>query len=82
MSHDRYFREKITTAMLEIKDARISRQWGEHPIAETGNDLLALKTERQAVLGKLSFAKVGSEKYKELDTRFLQLIREINILKK
>ncbi|WP_042475487.1 hypothetical protein [Bacillus ndiopicus] len=44
--------------------------------------LLALETERQVVLGKLSLVKMSSDQYMELNKRFNELTKEINALKK
>ena len=48
----------------------------------TEKELLRLETERQAVLGELSFIERKHPRYEELDRRFVQLTNEINQLKK
>src|SRR5690606_6191459 len=57
VSHDQAFREKTTTSKLVIADHRIEKQL-DAPAPErddTGELLMRLETERQEVLGKLSF---------------------------
>ena len=83
VSHDQAFREKTTTSKLVIADHRIEKQT-DAPAPErdeTGELLMRLETERQEVLGKLSFMTVKDPHYTELDRRFIQLTCEINGLK-
>lgn len=44
--------------------------------------LLKLETERQEVLGKLSFMTVKDSQYPELDAKFSEITKQINQLKK
>jgi macrolide transport system ATP-binding/permease protein len=83
VSHDRYFLEKTTTVKLVIGDGVIRKQLNEPaPERDDAEELrLKLETERQEVLGRLSFLTPGDEAYAELDKRFLELTREINELK-
>lgn len=41
---------------------------------------LTLETERQEVLGKLSFLTSKDKEYKELDERFMELTKQIKAL--
>jgi macrolide transport system ATP-binding/permease protein len=83
VSHDRYFLEKTTSVKLVIGDGVIRKQLNEPaPERNDAEELrLKLETERQEVLGRLSFLTPGDEAYAELDKRFLELTREINELK-
>ncbi|HEY9569688.1 MAG TPA: ABC-F family ATP-binding cassette domain-containing protein [Metalysinibacillus sp.] len=76
VSHDRYFSEKIATRQVTIEGGTIHL-----PQTAKTDDILALETERQAVLGKLSFANPSSEEYKTLDEQFNRLTTRINALK-
>ncbi|TWT06463.1 ABC-F type ribosomal protection protein [Planococcus sp. CPCC 101016] len=83
VSHDQAFREKTTTSKLVIADHRIEKQL-DAPASkrdETEELLMRLETERQEVLGKLSFMTTKDPQYAELDRRFIELTREINGLK-
>ena len=55
---------------------------GEVGRDDMGELLMRLETERQEVLGKLSFMTVKDPHYKELDRRFNELTQEINGLKR
>ncbi|MDN3436710.1 ABC-F type ribosomal protection protein [Planococcus sp. APC 3900] len=79
VSHDQAFREKTTTSKLVIADHRIEKQL-DAPAPErddTGELLMRLETERQEVLGKLSFMAAKDPQYGELDRRFNELTQEI-----
>ncbi|MFC7686030.1 ribosomal protection-like ABC-F family protein [Ureibacillus sp. GCM10028918] len=84
VSHDRYFLEKTTNSSLEIKGNIIYKQYKEMPsqIDSQKELLLKLETERQEVLGKLSFMTVKDGQYPELDSKFNELTKQINQLKK
>ncbi|WP_142828580.1 ribosomal protection-like ABC-F family protein [Planococcus soli] len=83
VSHDQAFREKTTTSKLVIADHRIEKQLDAPPPErdETEELLMRLETERQEVLGKLSFMTVKDKDYAALDQRFGELTQEINRLK-
>lgn len=83
VSHDRAFREQTTNAKLLIADKRIQKQVDEPaPKLDDRKELLMkLETERQAVLGKLSFMAREDKDYAELDKRFNELTEEIRGLK-
>ncbi|MDN4495290.1 ribosomal protection-like ABC-F family protein [Ureibacillus aquaedulcis] len=83
VSHDRYFLEKTTNSSLEIKEDGIHKQFKEMPsqVDEQKELLLKLETERQEVLGKLSFMTVKDSQYPILDARFNELTKQINQLK-
>lgn len=83
VSHDRYFLEKTTTTKLVIAEGTIQRQWTESPKQERDNKeelRLKLETERQEVLGKLSFMTLKDKDYAELDRKFLELTRQLKEL--
>ncbi|WP_107942797.1 ribosomal protection-like ABC-F family protein [Metasolibacillus fluoroglycofenilyticus] len=83
VSHDHYFLQQITSEQLVIQDGVLSKNTIKQEIQQnTSVSLLALETERQAILGKLSLAKPNSTQYMELDKRFNELTKEINALKK
>ncbi|NQD67624.1 ABC transporter ATP-binding protein, partial [Bacillus haikouensis] len=81
-SHDRYFLEKTTSVKLVIENREIRKQLNESaPERSDVEELrLTLETERQEVLGRLSFMTPGDKDYADLDKRFLELTREINEL--
>lgn len=85
VSHDRYFLEKTTKTQLVISNHTIQKKWDSNgETKENGEDNLRLKleTERQEVLGKLSYLTPGDPSYVELDERFRELTEEINRLSK
>lgn len=83
VSHDRYFLEKTTSSKLVISDNRIQKQLFES--SSKRDDLeelrLTLETERQEVLGKLSFMTSKDKAYTELDKKFNELTKKINELR-
>jgi macrolide transport system ATP-binding/permease protein len=82
VSHDRYFLEKITNTKLVITNHSIQKQLNE-PVATRDNleELrLKLETERQEVLGKLSFLTAKDTAYAELDQKFKDLTKQIKEL--
>lgn len=83
VSHDRYFLEQTTTSKLIIGDGTIQRQWTESSKRDRDNKeelRLKLETERQEVLGKLSFMTPKDKEYAELDRKFLELTKQIKEL--
>ncbi|MFD2681768.1 ribosomal protection-like ABC-F family protein [Bacillus seohaeanensis] len=82
VSHDRYFLEKTTDSKLVISNNRIQKQWKEATPKRDDQDELRLKleTERQEILGKLSFMTPNDEAYKELDKKFIELTKRIKEL--
>lgn len=83
VSHDRYFLEKTTSSKLVISDNRIQKQLFES--SSKRDDLeelrLTLETERQEVLGKLSFMTSKDKAYTVLDKKFNELTKKINELR-
>ncbi|WP_201715718.1 ribosomal protection-like ABC-F family protein [Rossellomorea arthrocnemi] len=82
VSHDRYFLEKTTEIKLVIANGTIEKQLDD-PAAERDENeerRLKLETERQEVLGKLSFMMPGDKGYSELDKKFIELTKQINEL--
>jgi macrolide transport system ATP-binding/permease protein len=79
VSHDRYFLEKTTNTKLVITNHSLQKQLNE-PVATRDNleELrLKLETERQEVLGKLSFLTPKDPAYAELDQKFKDLTKQI-----
>lgn len=84
VSHDRYFLEKTTNSKLIILNNGIQKQLNE-PTEKRDNKeeiLLKLETERQEVLGKLSFMTPKDRTYADLDQKFNELTKQIQELKK
>lgn len=89
VTHDRYFLEKLTNKLLVIENKlmrKLEMNYNEwmHKNNESllEKELLTLETERQAVLGELSFLKNNDPKYNKLDVQFNELTKKINELKK
>lgn len=82
VSHDRYFLEKTTDNTLQIANGSIQRQWKETPsqLDDTVAIRLKLETERQEVLGRLSFLTIKDKEYATLDQKFNELTKRINEL--
>jgi len=83
VSHDRYFVEKTTTTMLEINNGVLKKVLQKSlESKDTSKELLLkLETERQEVLGRLSFLTPNHDQYMELDQKFRELTKQINELK-
>lgn len=79
VSHDKTFIEETTSAKLVIRDGSIHKLLEQTVSEEEAIDDLRLKleTERQAVLGKLSFMTPKDEEYVLLDRRFNELTKQI-----
>lgn len=77
VSHDKYFVEKIATQKLLFVDGTVKGAYSSVQVDNKGEQKLKLENERQEVLGKLSFAVMGSSEYMELDKRFNELSRLI-----
>ncbi|MEH7463519.1 ABC-F type ribosomal protection protein [Bacillus thuringiensis] len=82
VSHDRYFLEKTANSKLVFSNNSIQKQLKE--TSQKRDNLaelrLKLETERQEVLGKLSFLTPKDEAYMELDKRFKELTKQIKEL--
>lgn len=83
VSHDRYFIDKTTTGKLEINNGHIHKKINEiSEKKDTAEEiLLKLETERQEILGKLSFMTSKDKQYQELDRKFNELTKQINMYK-
>ncbi|TMU86987.1 ABC-F type ribosomal protection protein [Bacillus sp. BHET2] len=82
VSHDRYFLEKTTEIKLVIEKSTIQKQL-DGPTVERDDKkelLLKLETERQEVLGRLSFISPLDPEYEDLDRKFRELTVRINKL--
>jgi macrolide transport system ATP-binding/permease protein len=84
VSHDRYFLDKITDNQLVISNKCIQKKLtNELKSREEETELLLkLETERQEVLGRLSFLTPSEDAYTELDERFKELTKNIQELKR
>ncbi|KGA96933.1 elongation factor 3 [Alkalihalobacillus alcalophilus ATCC 27647 = CGMCC 1.3604] len=84
VSHDRYFLEKTTDINLIFSEKGIYKQLNGNESSPKTNDIeelrLKLETERQEVLGKLSFISPSSKEYTELDQKFNELTKKIKEL--
>ncbi len=82
VSHDRYFLEKTTNLKLAFSNGSIQKQFKEPSKQrdQTAELKLKLETERQEVLGKLSFLTPKDEAYAELDLKFKLLTKQIKEL--
>jgi macrolide transport system ATP-binding/permease protein len=83
VSHDQYFLSKTTSVQLIFENQRIQKklkQSNEEKVDSLAEQRLKLETERQEVLGKLSFLSSKSTEYLELDQRFNELTRMIKTL--
>nr|WP_204524905.1 ABC-F type ribosomal protection protein [Priestia abyssalis] len=89
VSHDYYFLNGLCDKLLIIEDGIIKRvemnleqyeakkkQPAVSDEQEKEERLLLLETEISAVIGELSLLTPGSEKYRELDAKFLALSKE------
>lgn len=84
VSHDRYFLEKTTSSELIISNYGIQKQSKDKTPKKDKKDELCLKleTERQEVLGQLSYMTPNNKEYIKLDKRFNELTKQINDLLK
>ncbi|MRH41407.1 ABC-F type ribosomal protection protein [Aquibacillus halophilus] len=82
VSHDRYFIEKTTNSNLVISDGKIQKQSNgpSHNIDNKDGLCLKLETERQEVLGKLSFLTPNDKAYTEHDMKFKELTKQIKLI--
>lgn len=82
ISHDRYFLDKTTNTKLVMNNMTIQKQLSEISPKSSNLDELRLKleTERQEILGKLSFMTTKDQAYKELDNKFNELTRKLKEL--
>ena len=82
VSHDQYFLSKTTSVRLVFENQRIQKklQQSNHKLDSMEEQRLKLETERQEVLGKLSFLSSKSPDYPELDRRFNELTKMIKEL--
>jgi macrolide transport system ATP-binding/permease protein len=84
VSHDRYFLEKVTNSVWEIDNQHIKKKWRKDAPKQVDDTVafrLKLETERQEILGKLSFLTAKDKDYPMLDQKFNELTKQINELK-
>ncbi|MEI4771351.1 ABC-F type ribosomal protection protein [Psychrobacillus sp. FJAT-51614] len=89
VTHDRYFLDKLSNKLLIFENKMIKKidmsynEWiNKNNESNREKELLKLETERQAVLGTLSYIQKSDPKYIELDQNFLELTKRINELKR
>ncbi|GAA3344121.1 ABC-F type ribosomal protection protein [Deinococcus persicinus] len=82
-SHDRYFLDKVTNSVWEVHGQQIEKKWRKEVKQDEDVMTLRLKleTERQEILGKLSFLTAKDKDYAKLDEKFNELTKRINELK-
>ncbi|AXN40735.1 elongation factor 3 [Peribacillus butanolivorans] len=82
VSHDQYFLSKTTSVQLIFENHRIQKKLKQsnEKVDSLAEQRLKLETERQEVLGKLSFLSSKSPEYLELDQRFNELTKKIKRL--
>ncbi|MED3692090.1 ABC-F type ribosomal protection protein [Peribacillus butanolivorans] len=82
VSHDQYFLSKTTSVQLFFENHRIQKKLKQsnEKVDSLAEQRLKLETERQEVLGKLSFLSSKSPEYIELDQRFNELTKKIKRL--
>ncbi|MGK7378986.1 ribosomal protection-like ABC-F family protein [Planococcus sp. 1R117A] len=82
-THDHFFMKKLADKLLIFDNGKLVKyegsyaEWTNKSDDSLQNDLLQLETERQAVLGKLSFMQPNDKAYSELDRRFNELTAAI-----
>lgn len=83
VSHDRYFLDKVTNSVWEVHGQQIEKKWRKEVKQDEDVITLRLKleTERQEILGKLSFLTAKDKDYAKLDEKFNELTKRINELK-
>ncbi|NOG29678.1 ribosomal protection-like ABC-F family protein [Lysinibacillus fusiformis] len=83
VSHDRYFLDKVTNSVWEVHGQQIEKKWRKEVKQDEDVMTLRLKleTERQEILGKLSFLTAKDKGYSKLDEKFNELTKRINELK-
>ena len=82
VSHDRYFLKKVTNSIFIISNNSIQKQWIADSQKRNNLDEIRLKleTERQEVLGKLSYMTTKDDLYPGLDQKFKELTKQIKEL--
>ncbi|WP_336635626.1 ribosomal protection-like ABC-F family protein [Lysinibacillus fusiformis] len=83
VSHDRYFLDKVTNSVWEVHGQQIEKKWRKEVKQDEDVMTLRLKleTERQEILGKLSFLTAKDKDYAKLDEKYNELTKRINELK-
>lgn len=89
VTHDSQLMENLCTKVLLFENKRMKkiemsyREWVHHEIeSKEEQELMRLETERQAILGELSFMQTRDERYHQLDSDFKELTQQIQALKK
>jgi macrolide transport system ATP-binding/permease protein len=89
VSHDQRLLRRLCNKVLlfengELKKLEMSYQdWMNHrDESKKDQDIMRKETEKQAILGELSYMQVKDKKYEELDRRFIELTQQINELRK
>lgn len=89
VTHDAQLLENLCTKVLifenkSMKKVEMSyKEWMHHEIeSKEQQEIMRLETERQAILGELSFMQAKDERYHQLDNKFNELTKQIKALKK
>jgi macrolide transport system ATP-binding/permease protein len=82
VTHDQYFLSKTTTVQMVFENNQIKKKFDQstEKVNTLAEQRLQLETERQEVLGKLSFLTPKNPEYVELDQRFNELTKLIKSL--
>lgn len=82
VTHDQYFLSKTTTVQMVFENNQIKKKFDQstEKVDTLAEQRLQLETERQEVLGKLSFLSPNNSEYIELDQRFNELTKLIKSL--
>jgi macrolide transport system ATP-binding/permease protein len=82
VTHDQYFLSKTTTVQLVFENNQIKKKFDQstEKVVPQAEQHLQLETERQEVLGKLSFLSPNNPEYIKLDQRFNELTKMIKSL--
>lgn len=80
VSHDRYFREKVTEKTLEINDGEITIPKNVPEMEDTVLKRLQLENQKQEILGKLSYLTSKDREYEDLDKQFIEIIQQLKSL--
>ncbi|WP_233880873.1 ribosomal protection-like ABC-F family protein [Virgibacillus halodenitrificans] len=81
VTHDQYFQRKTTNIELRIENQCIVKHSEQASTIDDKEKIrLQLETERQEILGRLSFMTPKDKDYKHLDARFNELTEKIKKL--
>jgi len=89
VTHDSQLMGKLCNKVLLFENKKMKKvemsyeEWANHRNeSKDDQDLLRLETERQAILGELSFLQLKDKRYEELDQKFMEITKQIQALRK